>query len=249
MRWRLRQLTSLVGDLPAAVGEAAELGLSVSSRDDGTTASQHGISNAWLPLGSSILEIATPTRQSDATHRFHERFGDGGYMVILQTNDLPAARAQLEASGVRVTWEIDQEDAKELHLDHRDVGGTILAIDWADPPGAWRWAGPDWPSHVRTHVVTELLAAEIAVPDPQETAARWAEILQKQPVTAQNDVRLIPLERGVLRFIPSSEHGRGRLVGGDLGAAPGQQVGREINAAGLRFRLVDSLAPAAWWIG
>ena len=85
-------------------------------------------------------------------------------MIILQTVDLEAARARLATHNVRITHEIDLPDSKELHLDHRDVGGTILAVDWADPPGLWRWAGSDWPSHIRTHVITELLCAEIHTP-------------------------------------------------------------------------------------
>jgi len=178
MRWRLRQVTALVGDLDAAVAAVKdELGLSMSLRDDGTTAAASGISNAWFPLGSSILEVASPARPGDATARFYERYGDGGYMVILQTDSLDAARERLRATETRITRELDYPDAKELHLDHRDVGGTILAVDWADPPGSWRWAGPDWPAHVRTHSVTELLCAEVRTPDPETTAERWGELL------------------------------------------------------------------------
>jgi hypothetical protein len=244
----LRQVTTLVGELRPAVDELRRaFGLSVSRWDDGTTAAANGIDNAWLPVGSSILEVITPVRPGDATHRFHERFGAGGYMVILQVDDLDAARASLAGHDVRVTWEIDQGDSKELHLDHRDVGGTFVAVDWADPPGLWRWAGPDWPSHVRTDVITEILAAEIHTPEPGAVAARWGQLLDRQPVAGEGGAFELVLDRGRLRFLPSDQHGRGRVTGVDVGAAPGQEVGRELDVAGLRFRFVPSQPPAEWW--
>src|SRR5690606_3421693 len=128
-------------------------------------------------------------------------------------------RARLAECGVRITWEIDEGDSKELHLDHRDVGGTILAVDWADPPGLWRWAGPDWPSHIRTDVLTEILAADIHVPDPAATAGRWGQLLDREPVPGERGGVDLVLERGRLRFLPSTDHGRGRLTGVDVGAA------------------------------
>ncbi len=38
-------------------------------------------------------------------------------------------------------------------------------------------AGPDWQRAVRTDVVDAITAVELAVPDPEATAARWRELL------------------------------------------------------------------------
>ena len=239
MSWRLRQVTSVVADLDSALADLhSELGLSVSLRGSGANAEAHGVDNAWLPLGNTFLEVVTPLSPEAAAGRFHARQGDGGYLVILQTDDLDAFRTRLALTGTRITWEIDEPGAQELHLDHRDVGGSLLAIDWANPPGSWRWAGADWESHVCTEVVTEIVSATIRTPSPDVVAARWGLLLDLEPVR-HGDVQQIELERGTLRFLPSDDHGRGRLTGIDVGVAPGQPPGRETSLAGLDFRFVD----------
>lgn len=244
MRWRLRQVTAIVGDLAGAVTALrSRLGLEVSRRDDGSTAEQHGLDNVWLPIGSTFLEVGQPTPDS-AFDRFHRRHGDGGYMTILQTDDLPAARRSLDAAGVAIAWEIDEPDAKELHLHHADLGGTILAIDWAEDPDEWRWAGARWREHVRTGVIDELLGAGISVPDPTATAHRWGEVLRRTPERVDESTSLIALDRGWLRFEASNLHGRGRLTSIDVAAARSDVIGRRVELAGLRFRFVDPARPA-----
>lgn len=248
VRWRLRQITALVGDLDRAVDDARRaLGLSVSLRDDGTTAQLHGISNAWMPIGATIFELASPAVPGDATSRFHARFGDGGYMVILQASDLEPVRRRLDDAGVTIDWEIDYPDAKELHLSNASVGGTLLAIDWAATPDHWRWAGPDWPSHIRTHIAGEILAAEISVPDPARAAARWAEVVGGPLTPRPQGVVELALDRGALRFVPSETHGRGRLTGVDVSAGPAALVGTSVTVAGLQFRFVEPSTPSHWW--
>jgi hypothetical protein len=221
----------------------------VSLRDDGTTARQQGITNAWMPIGATLLEVASPTEPGDATSRFHTRFGDGGYMVILQTSDLDAARTLLSDAGAAVAWELDFPDAKELHLQNRTVGGTLLAIDWAATPDHWRWAGPHWPSHIRTHIAGEILAAEISTPDPTSLARRWGQLLDRSLTARSDGIVELTLDRGALRFVPSDAHGQGRLTGVDVSAAPGTSLASAVTVAGLRFRFVEPREPLRWWEG
>ena len=101
----------------------------MSLRDDGTTAQLHGISNAWMPIGATIFELASPAVPGDATSRFHARFGDGGYMVITQCDDHAARQARVEAIGVRQAWGMEP--------------GEILAAEISVPDparAAARWA-------------------------------------------------------------------------------------------------------------
>ncbi|MGE0881269.1 MAG: VOC family protein [Acidimicrobiia bacterium] len=247
MKWRLRQVTALVGDLERAVNEIhTRLGLLVSLRDDGTTAHDHGIANAWVPLGSTIVELASPVRPGDATDRYHTRFGDGGYMIILQTDDFDAARDRLRRLGVRVTREISHPGAQEIHLDHRDVGGTFLAIDWADPVDGWRWAGPDWVSFIRTHVVTELCAAEMTTPDARSVAQQWATLLERTAEPSREGW-VIELDRGTLRFVDGEGHGKGRLTAIDVARSPATEPLGAMTLAGLTVRLVEPRSPEHWW--
>ena len=45
-----------------------------------------------------------------------------------------------------------------------------------DPPESWKWAGPSWQEHVRTDTVTALSGVTVAVPDPEATAKKWADV-------------------------------------------------------------------------
>lgn len=232
-------MTTLVGDLERAVDELrTAFGVSVSRLDDGTTAKAHGIRNAWIPFGTSFVEVATPASSDGSAARLHNRFGDGGYMVILQIDDLDAARAQLKDAAVEVSWEIDLPGAVELHLDHGGLGGTLVAIDWAEQAGDWRWAGPDWRTHVRSDVIGEITAAEIAVPSPARTADRWSTMLDRPAHAAGDGTYAIALDEGVLRFVESDAHGRGRLVAAEVSAASAEHIGKVVHAAGIELRVV-----------
>ena len=113
--------------------------------------------NAVFPVGDAFLEIVSPVQEGTTAGRLLDKHGgDYGYMVIMQLSDLEAARARLDGLGVRVVWKADLRDAAGTHLHPKDVGGTILSLDWMDPPESWRWAGPDWEQHVRTDVVSGL---------------------------------------------------------------------------------------------
>jgi Glyoxalase/Bleomycin resistance protein/Dioxygenase superfamily len=141
---RLRQVTSIVPSLDAALDELkTELDLSVSRRGDGKSAQAQGASTAFLPIGETFLEVLSPNPPDAPAGHFLDRHEAGGFLVVLQCDDLDQARAKLDRTHTRVAWKIQEPGAVELHLDRRDPGGALLAIDWADPPTSRRWAGAD----------------------------------------------------------------------------------------------------------
>ena len=95
-----------------------------------------------------------------------------------------------------------------VHLHPKDVGGAILSIDetadWLD----WPWAGSMWRDHVRTEVVSDLVAVEIQADDPATMAGRWAAVLG---VGRSGSVVL--LNEGEIRFVEATD-GRGEGVSG-----------------------------------
>ncbi|MFQ5351781.1 MAG: VOC family protein, partial [Candidatus Binatia bacterium] len=141
---RLRQIALVARDLdPVVDGLCRTLGLEVGFNDPGVAA--FGLRNAVIPVGDTFLEVVSPLRENTSAGRFLERRGgDGGYMVMLQTDDLEADRRRLDGLGVRVVWEITLDDIAGVHLHPRDLGGAIVSLDQPRPPESWRWAGPDW---------------------------------------------------------------------------------------------------------
>lgn len=205
---RIRQIALVARDLDPTVETICNvLGLEVGFRDPGIK--MFGLSNALLPIGDTFLEVVSPIQEGTTAGRLLERrAGDGGYMVILQTEDLDVHRKQLADLGVRIVWEHALEDIATLHLHPKDVGGAILSLDVAEPPSSWRWAGPDWESHRRTDTTSWIDGVQIQTSDPRATAERWSRIVGFPMIDSIDDGAEVPLDAGCIRFVKDRD-GRG----------------------------------------
>ena len=197
---RLRQAVFAAPELEPAVGDLrAALGLGEPYADPGV--GLFGLRNAVLALGGDFLEVVAPTREGTAAGRHLERHGAGGYMLIVQVDDLAAARGQARALGVRAVWEIDLPDIATTHLHPRDTGGTLLSLDQPVPPESWRWGGPPPPAPPPGR----LCGATVEARDPEATADRWAQLLglpaPENVTLALGDgqrITFVPGERGLV---------------------------------------------------
>lgn len=247
---RLRQVALVARELEPVVEHLrAVFGLEVSFRDPGV--STFGLHNAVMPVGDTFLEVVAPVRDGTSAGRFLERRGgDGGYMLIVQSDDLAADRRRVESLGARVVWEAALPDIATIHLHPRDVGGALLSLDQPLPPAAWRWAGPRWETRMRTGVVRRIGGVELQASDPAALAARWAELLGRSASWDGADVHEIALDEGRLRFVPprdargegvavveleAADRDAARRVARERGLSPD---GARIEIGGVRFRLV-----------
>jgi hypothetical protein len=247
---RLRQIALVARELEPVVADlCAVFDLEVSHRDPGVA--EFGLHNAVMPIGDTFLEVVSPVREGTTAGRFLDRRGgDGGYMVILQSDDLAADRRRVEALGIRVVWEIALPDIATIHLHPRDLGGALVSVDQPRPAPAWRWAGPDWEKRMRTDVVRGIVGAELEAADPGALASRWAEVFARASTWDGADVHEIALDGGRLRFVPprarrgeglavvdleAADPDRARRVARERGLSPD---GTRIEIAGVRFRLV-----------
>jgi hypothetical protein len=225
---RLRQVALVARDLAHAESEITRsLGLELCYRDPGVAT--FGLSNALFPVGDKLLEVVSPTEERTTAGRLLEkRGGDGGYMVILQVDDLDGMRRLLESANARVVFEAAIAGITGLHIHPRDIGGAILSVDQAVDWDEWPWAGPSWKQHQATDVVCDVAGVEIQAKDPAVMSDRWAEVLGR---TAENNA--IVLDEGTIRFVsPSDGRGEGvsaiEFTGG--GAA-------DFNLCGCRIRI------------
>jgi hypothetical protein len=99
---RLRQICLVAQTLEPYITDFADiLGLAVCYRDGNVD--KYGLVNALLPIGASFLEIVAPTTDGTAAGRYLERRGgDGGYMVILDCDDIERRRQRMATIGVRI---------------------------------------------------------------------------------------------------------------------------------------------------
>jgi hypothetical protein len=215
----------VAGDLESVSAELrAELSLGEPYADPGVGA--FGLHNAVYAIGDTFLEVVSPTRPDTTAGRYLERRGDGGYMVIFQLDDLDAARERASARGMRVVWQVDLPDISGTHLHPADTRGAIVSLDRADPPGSWRWGGPEWTEKEGTGAPGLLRGVTVAVNDPAATAQLWGEILDVAPEGAR-----LPLDGGYVTFEEADDE---RLVQIDL-EVPHRQGTIEIG--GARFEL------------
>jgi len=251
---RLRQICLVAHELAPAVEDLTEvLGLATCHHDPAV--GKYGLKNALLPVGTNFLEVVAPTEGGTAGGRYLDRRGgDGGYMVILQCDNVEERRARMGALDVRIANALNYGDFTGLQLHPRDTGGCMLETDTMDgdqaADGPWHPAGGNWKSAVRLERTAAMVGAELQSPDPGALAARWGEILH-HPVTAgAAGGPEIVLDNATLRFVEIVD-GRPEGLGGvDIRAADGAGILAAAEARGLaatgdcvmicgtRFRLV-----------
>jgi hypothetical protein len=218
---RLRQAVLVARELaPVSEQLRSELQLGEPFADPGVGA--FGLRNAVYAIGDTFLEVVSPSEADTAAGRYLDRRGDGGYMVIFQFADLDAARKRAAALGVRTVWQLDLPDISGTHLHPADTGGAIVSLDRADPPGSWRWGGPDWTGKAGNGAPGAIRGMTIEVADPPSTATRWGEFLGADPRELEDSY--VAFEAGDAdRIVEIEVH------------VPGRQETIEIG--GVRFKL------------
>lgn len=239
-RLDLLQITLIVHDLEEAVRAFEKsLGLRVAFRDP--SVGRWGLENVVLPMGTSFIEILSPTRPDTPGGRHLERQGgDGGYMVILQTRDLTPWRARIEQLGLRIAFEAVTRDAEDgqdwegIHLHPSDTGGMMISLDRPDPPDSWAGAGPDWRDSIVDDEVTGLEAIELRSPDPERLAARWSQVLGR-PLSSEGRLEL---DQGTIGFRETSGDEPEGLSAVSLRAREPARRGERVPLGGVEFRLI-----------
>lgn len=159
-----------------------------------------GLDNRLYTLGDTFLEVVSPVQPNTAAGRFLDRRGgDGGYMVIVQIENLAQEQARLVDTAIRTVFADDRGNAKAIHLHPKDVPGAIPSLDEMTPPESWLWAGDGWEQRAGRYV-RGILAVEIRSLDPKATGLCWAEAYGIELMQAGNGWRL---EMGVsdIRFV------------------------------------------------
>ncbi|WP_374591663.1 VOC family protein [Novosphingobium sp.] len=221
MKLRLRQIALAVADLEAATSQASQvLGLGPAYQDPAIV--RYGLRNAVYAIGNTFLEFVSPITENTTVGRLlAKQGGDCGYMVILQTDAADEARARIDAAGVRVADQLDRNGAGFMHLHPKDVGGTLLSVDYMPRWSDWEWGGPDWQS-CATHGEA-ITGVGIDALDPQAMAGRWGGILGR-PMDPVDQVTRIHLDEGELRFEPLAGGGSEGFHTFDLHSARAAQL-------------------------
>lgn len=149
-----------------------------------------GLDNRLYTLGDCFLEVVSPVQPNTAAGRFIDRRGgDGGYMVIVQVENLAREKVRLASTAIRTVFSDDRGYAKAIHLHPRDVPGAIPSLDEMTPSESWYWAGEGWEQRAGRYV-RGILAVEIRSLDPKATGLCWAEAYGVELMSAGDGWRL-----------------------------------------------------------
>ena len=160
--------------------------------------------------------------------------GDYGYMVIMQLSDLEEARARLAGSASASCGRPTSAMPRARTCTRRTWVDAILSLDWMDPPESWKWAGPEWEKHVDTDTVTALSGVIVAVPDPEATASRWADVFGVAASGAH-----IALDHDTsISFVKSERPEDEGVCGIEVVAAEPRRAGETSSICGIDVNLV-----------
>lgn len=245
---RLRQICLVASDLARETERIkAIFGLEECHRD--VNVAKYGLENVLFPVGTSFIEIVSPTRPGTAAGRFLERHGGRyGYMIIMDCDDPERRQRHAEGLGVRVANMIRHGDYLGVQLHPKDTGAAMIefnrTIGGEDPMGPYAPAGPEWQRAIREDVTRRLLAAEIEAPDPGGFAARWGEILQRPVHDLGAGNFRIALDSGVINFLPA-DLPEAVLSGIELEVVSRAAGDATVSVCGVRFRLTQDLDPSS----
>ena len=249
---RLRQVCLVAADLARETARIESLlGLEVCHRDPNVA--KYGLENVLFPVGTSFLEIVSPTRAGTTAGRFLERHGGKyGYMVILDCDDPERYQRRAESLGVRVANVIRHDAYFGVQLHPKDTGAAMLefnsTVGGADPLGPYGPAGPDWQRFIRSDRTRSMLGVELESPEPERLAERWASILERPVQKLGNRRCRITLDTRTIETVPSTSSesvfaGVNLEVAGQAAIfaaakAQGCAVGDgTVSACGMRFRI------------
>lgn len=205
---RLRQVALIAHEIaPVAQALKAVFGLEVAFRDPAVGV--FGLANVVMPVGGEFLEVLEPIAPGASGGRYlARRGGDAGYMIILQDADALAHRTRIEAAGVRVIARRSGEGYRFTHFHPADCAGVLLSIDevagdagWREPLSDWPPAGPDWRAF-ESRESLGLACVSVQARDPAAAAERFSRLLAR-PAIRDGAALAIPLDRGVIRFVPA----------------------------------------------
>ncbi|KAF1969979.1 hypothetical protein BU23DRAFT_557152 [Bimuria novae-zelandiae CBS 107.79] len=192
---RLRQIALVTRDLEQAKHQLTHIiGTEVILEDP--IVEQWGLKNFLVPLGGDIIEVVSPFRENTTAGRLIDKRGDGGYMIIMQTEDARTRREYIEANGLgKVIWGYEKDDVVCVQYHPTGVkGGMMVELDSHGPTKAnptplkerfspWHACGPDYTGYIEgmrrtSHLTLQGCVLRLAPGDVRhgDASRQWEEI-------------------------------------------------------------------------
>ena len=226
-RWAvLRHLVLAAGDaLAASAGLAAALRLPAGFGDPELAAIE--LTDRNMPVGGQkYLEVVGPLGPGSYINRWLRRVGgQGGYCLSVQVPDVPACKQRARDRGVRLAADQEVLGCPIIQLHPADMG-VLLELDGIPDRERWFWDDIT-PGPRPDALIDDITAVTVGVPDPEATAAQWADIIGLELAAPAR----LDFSGTAIEF---AAHPRGQL----LAATFWLTAGLDADAAGLPGRLL-----------
>jgi hypothetical protein len=219
IQWaELRQVGLATLDHTAAVRAATELLELGPGFDDPLLAAWH-LADFTAPVGpDTYLEILAPTTPDHSMARWLGRVGGAsGWVLSTQVPSLDGVNERAAEHGVRIAVQTQAQGRRIVQFHPLDVG-VLLELDEFLPRGAWFWDDLETAQAAqasRSTKVDDIVAVDVAAPDPAAMAATWAAIIGLPPPAATADGAALAFSSRTVRFVPAVG-GRTGIVAVDL---------------------------------
>lgn len=233
---RLRQLCLVAGNLAEVENDlCAVFDVHPCHRDP--EVAHFGLHNVLIPFGTSFVEVVAPLREGTAAGRYLDRRkGNGGYMVILDSETLTRWRTHVDAIDVRIAAALAIGGYEGMQLHPRDTGGTLLEVNTtlngSDLHGPYWPAGPHWCDAVSDARVLGITGAVLQADDPAALARHWGRILQRT-VEQAADHWYLRVDNATLRFVAVQDDRGEGLAGIELAVRDIAAIRTAAEARGL----------------
>ncbi|OCL14231.1 hypothetical protein AOQ84DRAFT_309289, partial [Glonium stellatum] len=123
---RLRQVAFVTEDLERAQYLLTKvLGTEVIYVDPAV--SQWGLKNFLVAVGGDVIEVVSPITENTTAGRLLSKRGEGGYMIIMQTEDAARRREYIESKELaKVIFSHEQDDAICVQYHPKGIKGGIM---------------------------------------------------------------------------------------------------------------------------
>lgn len=226
-----RQLVLLTGDLEGTLLRARkEFDLPAGFRDEAALA-KVGMKHEVFGFDRTYVEVCEPINPETSAGRSLAKKGDSGFMVCVQVDDAEAMLARAKAEGLEPIVNKDHHGSTLTQWHPRDFG-TIAEFDQMRPADSWHHAPAVYETR-SSSVVGDIVAVDLAVPDPAAMARRWA-VVSGGSVGA--DGTSVQLATAVVRF--AKVEGVLGVYAVDCRAADRARAGEVVRLGGVDFNLV-----------
>ena len=126
---RLRQLCLVTNNLNQIERDLKSIfELDVCHRDP--SVEKFGLHNFLMPIGTNFLEVVAPFQENTSAGRYLQKSGgDGGYMIIMQCDDVENAKDRIVSLGHRLILDTKNVLLESAYFDPRSIRKTAKKLN------------------------------------------------------------------------------------------------------------------------